>query len=64
VDVLDELADLQRTLVVAQSHGVDGQTRELFDERDQGLQVLFDRDVEGITVLEVDGNYGVLELVL
>jgi hypothetical protein len=30
---------------------------QLFDERDKGLQILLERQMELITVLEIDGNY-------
>ena len=56
VNILDELADLQRPLVVAQGDRVDGQPGKLFDERDEGLQVLLDGDMERVLVLEIDRN--------
>ena len=56
MDILDELADLQRTLVVAQGDGVDGESCQLLDERDQRLEILLDGDMEGVLILEVDGD--------
>ena len=48
-------------MIVSQSDGVDGKTGELFDQVDEGLEVLFDGNVESISVLEVDGNCGELD---
>lgn len=48
-------------MIVSQSDGVDGKTGELFDQVDKGLEVLFDGNVESISVLEVDGNCGELD---
>lgn len=54
VDILDKLADVQRPLIIAQRNGVDSQPRQLFYQRDQRLQVLLDRDMEGVSVLKID----------
>lgn len=54
MEVLDKLADLQRTLVVSQGDRVNSKTGKLFDEGNQGLEVFFDADVEGISILEID----------
>jgi len=57
VQILDELADLEWPLVVSQGNRVHSEPRKLFDERNQGLQVFFDANVEGIAVLEINGDY-------
>jgi len=56
MQVLDKLADLDRTVIVAESDRIDSQAGELIDQGDQGLQVFFDADVEGVAVLDVYGN--------
>ena len=43
-------------MVVSQGYGVDGKAGELFDEGNEGLEVLFDADMESVSVLEIDGN--------
>ena len=43
VDILDELADLQWPLVVAERHGVDRQARELVNQADEREEVFLDR---------------------
>lgn len=43
--------------------GRGGGTHQFFDERDEREQVLLDRDVEFILVLEIDGDYLALEYV-
>lgn len=58
MQVLDEPADEHRALVVAQRDGVDCEPRELFDEGDEGLEVLFDREVEGVLAFDVYGDCG------
>lgn len=67
MQVLDELVDQQRALVVAECDSVASEaglqmslvvvlnsgvmvTYQLFDERDEGLQILFDSEVELIAV--------------
>ena len=56
MDVLDEVADLNRKLVVSQGDRVDGQPGKLVSQAGDGKEVLLDGDVEGILVLEVDGD--------
>jgi hypothetical protein len=56
VHILDELGNLHRPPVVAESDRVPGQTRQLVEQRDQGLQVLLDGEVESVAVLEVGGH--------
>ena len=53
MQVINELADLERSCEVAESDGVGGEAAELFDKGDEGLEVLFDGDMEGIFELEV-----------
>ena len=53
MQVINELADLERSCEVAESDRVSGEAAELFDEGDEGLEVLFDGDVEGVFELEV-----------
>jgi hypothetical protein len=62
--ILDELADLKRSLIVSQRNRVNGKTGKLFDHRDQRLKILLDRDVESVSVLEIDGNCRLLVMVL
>jgi hypothetical protein len=54
--VLDELGNLHRPPVVAESDRVPGQARQLVEQRDQRLQVLLDGEVESVAVLEVGGH--------
>lgn len=56
VEILDEGADLDCHLVVAQRDRVHGQSAQLIDDRDECEQILLDGDVERVLVLEVDGN--------
>lgn len=58
MQVLDEPADEHRALVVAQRDGVDCEPGELFDEGDEGLEVFFDREVEGVVAFDVYGDCG------
>lgn len=59
VYVFDELADLQRPLIVAQGDRVDGQSCKLFNKRYEGLEILLNGDVEGVLVLEINRNCAV-----
>lgn len=54
--VLDEGADGQRQLKVAEGDGVGGQAGELRRHLGQREEVLLDGDVEGVAVLEVGGH--------
>lgn len=54
--VLHEAADLQRSSKIPQRHRVGRQACELFDGRCQSEEVVFDGDMEGIRVFEVDGD--------
>jgi hypothetical protein len=56
VHVLNELTDLEGPLIIAQGNRVDGQSRKLFYERDQGLEVLLNGDMECVLVLEINRN--------
>lgn len=56
VHVPNKAGDAHGQLVVAQGDGVSGQTAELLGDVGQGEEVLLDGDVEGIFVLEVDGD--------
>jgi hypothetical protein len=56
VDVLDELGDLQRAGVVAQCDCVGSQAGEFFDRVRQCEEVVFNGDVEGIFVFDIDGD--------
>ena len=58
VDVLDEGADAHGQLAVSQGHGVDGKAAQLVGKASNGEKVLLRRDVKGVTVLEVNGNWG------
>ena len=60
MQVLDKGADLHGHGSVAQRHRVDSQPAEVVNNVDQAEQVLLDGDVEGVTVLEVDGDYRVV----
>jgi hypothetical protein len=55
-EILDEIVDLEGTVVVAQRDRVDGQTGEFFDHRNQGEQVFFDGKVKFVFIFKVDGN--------
>jgi hypothetical protein len=70
--VLDKLIDENRTLIVTERDGVAGKARlgllacrlprfgftyQLFDQRDERLQVLLECEVELVALLEVDGNW-------
>lgn len=57
VDVLDEVADLNSKLVVAQGDRVDSQAGQFIRQAGDGQQILLDGDVEFVTVLEVYGNW-------
>jgi hypothetical protein len=54
--VLDEGADDERQLEVAQRDGVGRQARELLRQVGEGEEVLLEREVEGVAVLEVGGH--------
>jgi hypothetical protein len=70
--VLDKLVDENGTLIVTERDGVAGKARlgllacrrlprfgftyQLFDQRDERLQVLLECEVELVALLEVDGN--------
>ena len=54
--VLHEAADLQWPGKVPQRHRVWCQTGELFDGRCQSEEIVFDSDMEGVRVFEVDGD--------
>ena len=56
-DVLDEGGDAQGEIWVAQRDCVGGQAAEFLGEIDEGEEVFLNGDVEGIAVLEVDGNW-------
>jgi hypothetical protein len=47
-------------LVVSQGDRIDGKSGKFFDEGDQGLEVLLDGDMEGISVFEVYGDCDLL----
>lgn len=55
-EVLDKGADGQGQVKVAEGDGVGGQARQVLRQVDDGQEVLFYGDVEGITVLEVCGD--------
>lgn len=54
--VLDEAADAHRQRHVAHRHRVHGEPAELLGNIGEREQILFDGDVEGVSVLEIDGN--------
>ena len=54
MQLIDELADLKWSRKVTKSDAVGSKAAELLDETDEGLEVLFDGDVEGVLELEVD----------
>lgn len=54
--VLHEAADLQWPGKVPQCHRVWRQAGELFDGRCQSEEIVFDSDMEGVSVFEVDGD--------
>lgn len=74
VEILDELVDEQRPLVVAHGDRVAGKAGlyivsgvvgegtwaayQFVDERDERVEVLFEREMELVALLEVDGDYG------
>lgn len=62
--ILDELTDLKGPLVVSQCHRVDGQPSQLLNKRDEGLEVFLDRDMEGVSVFQIDGDWEALVWVL
>ena len=53
VHLLDELGNLHRPPVITESDRIPRETRQLVQQRDQALQVLFDGEVESVAVLEV-----------
>jgi hypothetical protein len=55
MEVLDKLTDLERSLVISQSDGIDGQPGELFDQGYERLKIFLDRDMESVSVFEIDG---------
>lgn len=55
--ILDEPANNEGQLKVAVGDGVGGQTGELISQVRQGEEVLFDGEVEGITVLQVGWDW-------
>ncbi len=55
-DVLDKGGDAEREIWVAECDGVGGQAAEFLGEIDEGEEVFLDGDVEGVAVLEVDGD--------
>jgi hypothetical protein len=58
VYILDELRDAQRTSEVPQRDGVAGEAGEVVEKRDDGEEILFDGEVKGVAVFEVDGDFG------
>lgn len=73
MNVFDELADNERTAIVSQCDRVTSETclctvsvftdldvdktHELINQRDQCKEVFFDREVKGVSILEVDRNF-------
>lgn len=57
MEVLDELTNLQRPLVVSQGDRIDRKSGKFFDKSDQGEKVFLDGDMESISIFEIDGNY-------
>lgn len=57
MDVLDEGADKDRQLAIAESHSVDGQAAQLVGKVSNGEQILLGREVEDIAIFDVDGNW-------
>ena len=55
-EVLDEGADGEGQLEVAEGDGVCGEAGEVLGEVDEGEEVLFYGDVEGVAVFEVGGD--------
>jgi len=54
--VFDELAYEEGYAIIAECNGVARKAGQLVNEGDQGLEVFFDREVEGVAVFEVDGD--------
>lgn len=55
-DVLDKSGDADGEVRVAEGDGVGGETAEFLGQIDEGEEVLLDGEVEGVAVLEVDGD--------
>lgn len=56
-EVLDEGADGEGELEVPQGDGVCGEAGEVLGEVDEGEEVFFDGDVEGVAVFEVSWDF-------
>ena len=54
--ILDEPANLQRSAKITERHRIGSQASELLDRARQCKQIVFDRNVEGVSVSEVDGD--------
>lgn len=56
-DVADETCDADGQRRVAEGDGVGREAGEFLCQVDEGEEVLFDRDVEAVLVLEIDGDF-------
>lgn len=54
--ILNELGNLLRSLIITQRDAVPRQAGKLVEKRNESLQILLDCQMEGIAILEIDGN--------